>query len=319
MNRRQLLVLGSSCTAHLLFASRGALAGRVHGAFAGQAPSGGVVSTQGWGRLERLGDGVWAMISTPLSGAENATRTFSNGGIVAGRSGVLVVEGFASPEGAKWMSDQARALTGRPPTHVLVTHHHGDHSAGLLGHRENNPGLIYVTTTETRQRIGARAAERGDALASARLVEAATPTVIDLGGRRVTVTSRSGHTTSDLSAVVDDPAVLFGGDLLWNHFFPNYVDAIPSVLSREVRALAGQEKVVRVPGHGAIFAGDDLTLYIALIDAVEDAARKAHAAGTPAAEAAKTFTVPAAVRDWAMFGNNYAEVALRAWERELRP
>jgi glyoxylase-like metal-dependent hydrolase (beta-lactamase superfamily II) len=232
---------------------------------------------------------------------------------------VLVVEGFASPEGARWMSDQARALTGRPPTHVLVTHHHGDHSAGLLGHRENNAGLTYVTTSETRQRIGARAAARGEALASAQLVEGATPTVLDLGGRRVTIAPRSGHAASALTARVDDPAVLFGGDLLWNHFFPNYVDAIPSVLSREVRALAGHEQMIRVPGHGAIFAGDDLTRYIALIDAVEAAARKAHAAGTPAADAAKAFTLPPAVRDWTMFGTDYAEVALRAWERELRP
>jgi hypothetical protein len=77
--------------------------------------------------------------------------------------------------------------------------------------------------------------------------------------------------------------------------------------------------VVRVPGHGAIFGADDLTHYIALIDAVEEAARQAHAAGTPSAEAAKTFTLPPAVRDWTMFGDNYAEVALRAWERELRP
>jgi glyoxylase-like metal-dependent hydrolase (beta-lactamase superfamily II) len=315
MHRRDLLVLGGSCALRLTLASRGGTA------FAAQAtaPGAGLVSTQPWGRLERLGDGVWALVSTPLSGGDTATRTFSNGGIVAGRSGVLVVEGFASPEGARWMSDQARALTGRPPTHVLVTHHHGDHSAGLLGHRDNNPGVTYVTTAETRQRIGTRAAERGEALAAAQLVDPAAPAVIDLGGRRVTITSRSGHTTSDLTALVDDPAVLFGGDLLWNHFFPNYVDAIPSVLSREVRALAGPQQVVRVPGHGAIFGADDLTHYIALIDAVEDAARKANAAGTPAAEAAKTFALPPAVRDWTMFGGNYAEVALRAWERELRP
>ena len=117
--------------------------------------------------------------------------------------------------------------------------------------------------------------------------------------------------------LVDDPAVLFGGDLLWNRHFPNYVDAIPSLLSREVRSMSGQPGVVRVPGHGPIFAGDDLTHYVGVIDAVEDAARKARAAGTPAADAAKMFKLPASLGEWTMFSGNYFEVALRAWEREF--
>ena len=90
-----------------------------------------------------------------------------------------------------------------------------------------------------------------------------------------------------MTVAVDDPAVVFGGDLLWNRHFPNYVDAIPSVLSREVRSLGAARGVVRVPGHGATFSDDDLVHYIGVLDAVENAARKARAAGTTAAEAAK--------------------------------
>ena len=116
---------------------------------------------------------------------------------------------------------------------------------------------------------------------------------------------------------MDDPAVVFGGDLLWNRHFPNYVDAIPSVLSREVRSLGAARGVVRVPGHGATFSDDDLVHYIGVLDAVENAARKARAAGTTAAEAAKGFKLPAALGEWTMFSGNYYEVALRAWEREL--
>jgi glyoxylase-like metal-dependent hydrolase (beta-lactamase superfamily II) len=260
---------------------------------------------------------VWALVSTPLAGGANAMRTFSNGGIVAGKSGVVIVEGFGSGDGARWMMEQARTLTGRPPTHVVVTHYHGDHSAGLLGYRNESSGPIYVTTTETREQLGSRGQGVIDALSKAQLVERSAGTRLDLGGRRVTITARAGHTASDLSVQVEDPAVLFGGDLLWNQHFPNYVDAIPSVLSREVRSMGTERGVVRVPGHGAIFKNDDLTHYIALIDAVEDAARKARASGTPAVEAAKAFKLPAPLKEWTMFGDNYVEVALRAWEREL--
>lgn len=244
-------------------------------------------------------------------------RTFANGGIVAGKTGVLIVEGFGSVDGARWMTEQARTLTGRPPTHVIVTHYHGDHSAGLVGYRQGPGTPIYVTTAETRDRLASRGQAMSDTLASAQLVERDTATSLDLGGRRVVIASRAGHTTSDLTVAVDDPAVFFGGDLLWNRHFPNYVDAIPSLLSREVRSMSGRKGVVRVPGHGAIFSADDLTHYIGVLDAVEDAARKARAAGMSATDAAKTFKLPASLGEWTMFGGNYFEVALRAWEREL--
>lgn len=314
MNRRAFLELGGTCAAHL------GLCGGIPVAVTAQFPSGPthrVVVEQPWGRIERIVDGVWALVSTPLSGGENATRTFSNGGIVAGKTGVLIVEGFGSSDGARWMTEQARKLTGRPPTHVVVTHYHGDHSAGLVGYRQEAGSPVHVTTAETRDRLRSRGQVMSDTLASAQLVEHEAATSLDLGGRRVLITSRAGHTASDLAVIVDGPAVLFGGDLLWNRHFPNYMDAMPSLLSREVRSMSSQRGVVRVPGHGAIFAGDDLTHYIGVLDAVEDAARKARAAGTSATDAAKTFKLPASLGEWTMFGGNYFEVALRAWERDL--
>jgi glyoxylase-like metal-dependent hydrolase (beta-lactamase superfamily II) len=303
--RRQFVKLAGSCAAHL-----GLFAGLDIRAFAQASRP--IVAEQAWGRIERIADGVWAVISTPLAGGPDARRTLCNGGIVAGKSGVAIIEGFASPDGAKWIAEQAKLITGRSATHVILTHFHGDHAAGLPGYRDAG-SFNYVTTTETRGRLKGGVA---DVLTGAQLVDGTSPQTIDLAGRKVTITPRSGHTTSDLSIVVDDPAVMFGGDLLWNRMFPNYVDAIPSILSRSVRALSADRNIVRVPGHGPIFGADDLTHYIGVLDVMEEAARKARASGTPAAEAAKSVTLPASLGEWVMFNPNYFEVALRAWERE---
>ena len=316
MHRRHFVKLAGSCAAHL-----GLCAGFSSRLLA-QAMSGAsrpVATEQVWGRIERIADGVWALISTPLAGGPDARRTLCNGGIVSGKSGVAIIEGFASPDGARWMAEQAKQLAGRPATHVIVTHFHGDHAAGLPGYRDGAAtaragALQFVTTSETRGRLKGAVA---DALTAAQLVDGTAPQTIDLGGRRVTITPRSGHTTSDLSIVVDDPSVMFGGDLLWNRMFPNYVDAIPSILSREVRALLRDRNIVRVPGHGPIFTPDDLSHYVGVLDVIEEAARKARASGTPAAEAAKSVVLPPSLGEWTMFNPNYYEVALRAWEREV--
>ena len=312
IDRRQFVLASGSCIAQLALlppSLRAALWSR----------SGPTTLVEPWGRIEPIGDLVWACISTPLANDPDAGRTLSNGGIVAGKSGVLVVEGFASDAGAQWMADRARALTGRAPTHVVLTHYHGDHSNGLGGYGgagESRP--VFVTTTATRERLGTSRPPVAEVLAGAELVDGAVARTIDLGGRRVTITPRSGHTASDLTAMVDDPAVVFGGDLVWNGFFPNYVDAIPSVLSREVRAVGASTKGVIVPGHGAIPSREDFAHYVALIDLIEDTARRAHAAGRSPTEAAAGLTVPPALGEWTMFSPRYFQVALEAWERELK-
>lgn len=72
--------------------------------------------TAPFARLEAIGAGAWALVSTPLGGDRT---TFANGGIIAGRTGVVVVEGFYRDAGAAWLAQQVRELTGRWPTHVV--------------------------------------------------------------------------------------------------------------------------------------------------------------------------------------------------------
>ncbi|MGH7564821.1 MAG: MBL fold metallo-hydrolase [Gemmatimonadota bacterium] len=311
-----------SCAAHLLL-TLGAGTATARRLFAA-VPVGPVAGREPWGRIEKLAEGAWALVSTPLAGGEDAARTFSNGGIVAGRDGVLVVEGFASEEGARWLARAARELTGRSPTHVILTHYHGDHSNGLAGYETDGSGPLYVSTAATREDLEARAREQGRASAAVetlggdrvRMVEEDAVT-IDLGGRRVRIVPRWGHTRSDLVVVLEDPRLAWCGDLVWNGLFPNYMDATPSDLSRHVRALLDEPAERWVPGHGSLADQETLETYLALLDDVEAAARRAIEAGTPVEEAARAYRPPAKLGEWVLFSPGYYELAFGAWEREM--
>jgi hypothetical protein len=85
-----------------------------------------------------------------------------------------------------------------------------------------------------------------------------------------------------------------------------------------VRALVRGRETVYLPGHGAVADGKAVARYLEVLDLVETAARRAHQRGTPATEAAKEFSLPASLGEWHMFSPRYYEVALLAWERELR-
>ncbi|MEJ2539486.1 MAG: MBL fold metallo-hydrolase [Gemmatimonadota bacterium] len=277
-----------------------------------------VVQEVPWGRLERVAEGVWAMVSTPLEDR----RTLCNGGIIQGPAGVVMVEAFGSTEGGTWMAEQARRLTGRWPDQVVVTHYHGDHSSGLPGLQEAEESAAVRMTEHTRRRTR-ETAEAGEntalaeALQGVTLLPDARHTVLDLGGRSVRVVPREGHTGSDVTVELDDPSVVFCGDLVWHRFFPNYMDARPSELTRSVASLVRERATAYVPGHGPLADPAQLELYRALLDEVEAHAREAHAAGRSAAEAAETFRLPAPLSEWFRFSDTYPERALGAWLQEL--
>lgn len=322
VSRREFLIDGASCSAHLALAA--ALAPDAARRLWAQAQRGTVVATEPFGRLEQVADGVWALISTPLTGAR---ETVSNGGIIAGRSGVLAIEGFMTPGGATWLANQAKQLTGRWPTHVVVTHYHADHSNGVAGYRDDANGKAMPRAFVTEESLASLFKamptppatpdeDRRAALAGA-VKPTELATTIDLGKRTVKLVRRDGHTSSDVSVEVDDPSVVFTGDLVWNGMFPNFVDATPTRLAAATRALRRARTTTYVPGHGGVATDADVGRYLAMLGEVEQAARAAHGKGTPATEAAATFVLSPSLGEWALFNKVFFERAFVAWNREL--
>lgn len=278
-----------------------------------------VVSTP-FARLDAIGRDSWALVSTPLGGDRT---TYANGGIIAGRSGVLVIEGFYRPAGAQWLAEKARELTGRWPTHVVLTHYHTDHAGGLAGYVSGGQRVSIHATDATRAQAmggGPVAPARDEALtrafADTTIVAADRASVIDLGNRQVEIMPLRGHTSSDLALVDRDAAITWAGDLLWNGMFPNYVDATPSVLAASVARLAATGARHWVGGHGAVADIAALSRYRDLLGSIEESARAAYGRGTPAATAAAAYTVPASLGEW-MASRSGVERAFSAWYREL--
>ena len=271
-----------------------------------------------FGSLEKVADGVWALVSTPLSGDRT---TLSNGGIIAGSSAILAIEGFNQPQGAMWLASKARELTGRWPTHVALTHYHADHANGVAGYFGGADHPALRATQRTRELVLERNqpadAARANALRDAVVLSPADVTMLDLGGRTVRLVPRLGHTESDVSLELDDPSIVFCGDLFWNAMFPNFVDAIPTRLSASVRALRRTGDTIYVPGHGAVGRAAEYDRYVKMLDELELSARKSRSAGVPAADAARGFSLPPSLGEWTLFNASFYQRAFEAWYRDL--
>jgi glyoxylase-like metal-dependent hydrolase (beta-lactamase superfamily II) len=328
VSRRVFLGGAIGCGAHVLMAlaggglTRRALAAAQPGEFVLEAP---------FARIEKVADGVWSIISTPLAG--NMT-TLCNGGIVAGSEGVAVIEAFNTVQGAAWACDAAHELTGRHPTHVILSHYHADHSAGLAGYQRGAEGPAIVSTAKTRELLLERQAPQGEPsradagkpfvraprlmLPDSIVADTENPTELDLGGRTLRIAPRKGHTPSDVTVELVEPRVLWCGDLVFNGLFPFYGDAIPSALGENCNAMLRDAGTLYVPGHGLATDAAGLEPYLNLLADVEAAARRAHEAGTPADEAWKTYQMPEALSAWIKFRPDIFRFAFEAWERELK-
>jgi glyoxylase-like metal-dependent hydrolase (beta-lactamase superfamily II) len=318
-----------SCSSYLLLALAAApLAARR--AFAA-APRGETIATKPFARLEKIADGVWASVSTPMNSQD--FTTVANGGIVAGRDAVLLIEGLNTPAGGAWLAQAANELTGRWPTHVVVTHLHGDHVNGLPGcfHPEHQTRVL--STEWTRKTMAERAIEdvgeynpetnRAEQRATIVLPDVvisndAKTTTLDLGGRTATIALHSGHTPSDAVIHVDEPRVTFCGDLVFNGLFPYYGDAIPTRLETTCNELLRDPDTLYVPGHGSLATAADLRPFLSLLEDVHAAARRAVEAGTPAGEAWKGYVIPASLGEWTLFRPDIVRFAFEAMEKELR-
>ena len=319
INRRDFLSQSGSCAAHLALAAS-FMPAAARAAWA-RSPEAAVVAREPFGSLEKVADGVWALISTPLDGDRT---TVSNGGIIAGRNGVLAIEGFQTAR----RCDVARRQSAR--AHRQLADARRRHALSRRS-RERHRRLSLRTPTSRSIRSTARTrdlvieknqpadASRAAAIKDAVLVTATEPSTLDLGGRIVKLVPRSGHTDSDVSLELDDPSLVFCGDLFWNAMFPNFVDAVPTKLAASVRAMRRAKDTIYVPGHGAVGRAAEYDRYVAMLGEVEQAARKAHAAGTSAADAGAAFTLPAVLGEWALFNQAlFSRRAFEAWYKELK-
>ena len=149
------------------------------------------------------------------------------------------------------------------------------------------------------------------------MVDAASAAKLDIGGRTVRLIPKSGHTASDVAVVVEELDLVFGGDLIWNAMFPNYVDAAPSTLAKSVASLRRSGDATYIPGHGPIAKTAEFDRYVAFLNEIERAAREGKQKGLDPKALAEGYTIPASLGEWTLFQKSFIETAFKAWYKEI--
>jgi glyoxylase-like metal-dependent hydrolase (beta-lactamase superfamily II) len=235
--------------------------------------SGATSSAQGLAepRTVRMSDRVQVLLG-PVQHANPLNQGYMiNSTVIVGDRGVILIDPGGTAEVGRHIAAAVRRLTGKPVTHVVNTHHHGDHYLGNVAFE----GATFISSEMCRRMVLETGAEWvrimeqavGRPLEGTRPLPASvtyaegtrTETLVQ-GVRLVFWVPRGSHTAGDLMVYLPDDKVLIAGDVLVHRVVPTLQDGFLKNWIGTLDELLALDAVQFVPGHGEIMAASDVAV-----------------------------------------------------------
>jgi quinoprotein relay system zinc metallohydrolase 1 len=210
----------------------------------------------------KLDDGAWM-----IAGRQEAI-TFENGGAIANitildsSDGAIIVDTGPSRRYGEELANVARELTGKDVARVYITHFHPDHAFGNQGFDVAKiaapEGVIKGLNDLGNSFSDAMYYIARDWMRGTEIVLPSTTVsdgVEDIGGRRLRLMPRAGHTSSDLAIFDETSGLLIAGDLAFLDRAPTTPHADIVAWNTTLDELNRIDCNRLVPGHGPAESG----------------------------------------------------------------
>ena len=220
-------------------------------------------------RTHKINERVYVLLG-PIQHANKVNQGYMiNSTVIVGDNGVILVDSGGSDEVGRHIATAVRRITDKPVTHVVNTHHHGDHYLGNVtfeGASIISSEMCRKMVLETghewleimERDIGRKLPGTKPLAATTTYLEGTRTEAVINGVRLVFWVPKGSHTPGDLLVHLPDDKVLVAGDVLVRGVVPTLQDGfVKSWISTldEIRAL-GVEHFV--PGHGDLMTLQDV-------------------------------------------------------------
>lgn len=222
-------------------------------------------------KVVKINERVYALLG-PLGVPSKHNQGYMvNSTVIIGDQGVILVDSGASDEVGSHLRQAVAKLTPKPVTHVINTHHHGDHVLGNIVFKEaevisseicremvNKTGDEWVALVESL--IGRKLPNTRPVPATVTFAGENSRVERTLQGVKLVFWVPPGsHTVGDMMVYLPDDKVLVGGDILVNGTIPVMRDALVKNWVGALEMVQGFDAATIVPGHGPLMTKADVT------------------------------------------------------------
>lgn len=228
-------------------------------------------------RTQRINERVHVLLG-PIQHANPLNQGYMiNSTVIVGENGVILVDSGGSAEVGRHIARAVRRITHKPVTHVVNTHHHGDHYLGNAAFEgasfissEACRGLVLETGAEwlreMERAVGHKLPGTKPLAAGITYAEGTRTERLVQGVRLVFWVPRGSHTAGDLLVYLPEDKVLIAGDVLVNGIVPTLQDGFVKNWLGTLEQIEALGAAHFVPGHGDIMTlGDVARLRAAML------------------------------------------------------
>ena len=220
-------------------------------------------------RTVRINDRVYVLLGPIQHANKNNQGYMINSTVIVGDKGVILVDSGGTHEVGRHIAKAISRITPKPVSHVINTHHHGDHYLGNSAFG----GATVISSEKCRAMV----VETGDAwlelmeqlvgrsfpdtkpIAAGVTYPEGSKTEIMLHGIRLVFwVPKGSHTVGDMLVYLPQDKVLVSGDVVVNGTVPVMQDASIKNWIGTLGEIQELDVNTFVPGHGDLMTMSDV-------------------------------------------------------------
>jgi glyoxylase-like metal-dependent hydrolase (beta-lactamase superfamily II) len=220
-------------------------------------------------KVVKVNDRVYALLGPLGLPSQHNQGYMVNATVIIGDKGVILVDSGGTDEVGRHLAKSIARITPKPVTHIINTHHHGDHVLGNVAFKgaeiissEQCKALVEKTGMEWVQimenLVGRKFPNTHPVPATLTFKEESSSERSLQGVKILFWVPLGSHTPGDMMVYLPDDKVLIGGDILVNTTTPVMRDAN---VRNWIGALAKAQEfdaTTIVPGHGPLMSKSDV-------------------------------------------------------------
>ncbi|MGD8570338.1 MAG: MBL fold metallo-hydrolase [Gammaproteobacteria bacterium] len=219
--------------------------------------------------VQKLNDQVYALLGPIGFPGKDNHGYMVNSAVIIGDQGVILIDtGFTNKIG-RHLKSAIADITDKPVTHIINTHHHGDHTLGNSAF----PGAEIISSKKCRDLLNKTAYEwigvvenmTGEKFPNTRPVPASTvypedsrTDIIVQGVKLRLWVPHGSHTSGDMMVYLPQYKFLISGDILVKKMMPSFRDAHVKTWIDTLEQIQALDIDTIIPGHGPLMTMEDV-------------------------------------------------------------